>query len=423
MNRVVVTGMGVVSPIGSTLTDFQNNLRNGKSGITYCKDLASVNCACHYAGIPIYDGHNDEIINKYYTRNLDGAIKYALSAGIDAWHDAKFEIPNLNSNYINEDKGIIVGSCGSGFEYFARVINTIDNGNCKKMGSWGEVNIMQSGPATFLSNLFAISGFIETISSACATGTETLVRAYKKIKNGELSAIIAGGCDPVSIYIWSGFDAMRLLCRKHDGENMASCPMSSNTTGFVPGAGAGMLVLENLETAKKRGAKIYAEIIGAAINYGGQRCGGSMTLPNSSKVIECVKSTVTEAQISPSDIDYINGHLTGTMADSIEISNWCKALNLKNKYPYINSTKSIVGHTLGAAGAIEAIATILQMNGRFVHASLNSRPIHPEIEKIYDARMIPKDTVENEDINYAISANFGFGDVNACIVLKNPKLV
>lgn len=417
-NRVVVTGMGVVSPIGSTLNSFQNNLIEGNSGINYCKDLESINCACHYAGIPLYDGHNDKIINKYYTPSVDQAIRFALSAGIDAWLDAKFEIPDLNSNYINEDKGIIVGSCVSGYEYFGRVKNIIDKGDCKKMGSWAVVNTMQSGPATFLTNLFAISGYVETISSACATGCDALIRAYKKIKNGDLPVILAGGCDPMSIYIWSGFDAMRLLSRKHDGKTIASRPMSIDTTGFVPGAGAGMLVLESLDNAIKRKAKIYAEIIGGSVNYGGQRFGGSMTLPNSDKVIECISNAVKEAQIMTTDIDYINGHLTGTMADSIEISNWCKALNIKEKYPYINSTKSLIGHTLGAAGALEAIATILQMNGRFVHASLNSRPLHPEIEKIYDEKKIPIRMEENVDINYAISANFGFGDVNACIVLK-----
>lgn len=423
MNRVVVTGMGLVSPIGSTLTDFQNNLRNGKSGITYCKDLASVNCACHYAGIPIYDGHNDEIINKYYIKDLDEAVHYALSAGIDAWSDAKFDIPEAYSNYTNEDKGVIVGSCASGLEYFARKKNIVDNGNHKKFGSWGIVNTMQSGPATFLTNLFAISGCVETISSACATGCEALVRAYKKIKAGELTAVLAGGCDPTSIYIWAGFDAMRLLCRRRDGECVASRPMSADSTGFVPSAGAGMLVLEDLDNALKRKAKIYAEIIGGSVNYGGQRHGGSMTLPNSEKVIKCIRNAVDEAKIKASDIDYINGHLTGTKADPIEISNWIKALNIKNKYPYINSTKSLIGHTLGAAGAIEAIATILQMNGKFIHASLNSRPLRPEIEKIYDDSKISENTIENIDINHSISANFGFGDVNACLVLKNSRLV
>jgi 3-oxoacyl-(acyl-carrier-protein) synthase len=111
------------------------------------------------------------------------------------------------------------------------------------------------------------------------------------------------------------------------------------------------------------------------------------------------------------------------MADSIEVGNWVKALDLHAHFPYINSTKSLIGHTLGAAGAIETIATILQMNGRFVHASLNSRPLNPEIEKIYDAQMIPEETIENIDINYAIKANFGFGDVHACLVINNPNLI
>jgi 3-oxoacyl-(acyl-carrier-protein) synthase len=217
---------------------------------------------------------------------------------------------------------------------------------------------------------------------------------------------------------------MRLLCRNSNDEpTKANRQMSALAKGFAPAAGAGMLVLEDYEHAKGRGAKIYAEILGGHINAGGQRNGGSMTLPNSKRVVDCIRRALEKSTIKAEQIDYINGHLTSTMADAIEVVNWCNALSLKDKFPYLNSTKSLIGHTIGAAGAIETIATILQMNGRFVHASLNSRPLHPEIEKVYDARMIPEETVENVDISYAVKANFGFGDVNACFVMRNPSLI
>ena len=197
--------------------------------------------------------------------------------------------------------------------------------------------------------------------------------------------------------------------------------MNENASGFVPSAGAGILVVESMEHAKSRGAKIYAEIAGACVNSGGQRIGGSMTSPNSQKAVECIQNALKMAEICSEDISYINGHLTGTMADPLEVANWCRALNLRNDFPYINSTKSLIGHALGAAGAIETIATVLQMHQKFVHVSRNCLPLHAEIAKIYDSAKIPQQTIENVDMEYAAKASFGFGDVNACLVLKKYR--
>ena len=422
--RVVVTGMGVVSPIGSTIEEFQKNLFDAKSGITYCKMLEEKNFVCRVAGIPKYDGHNDELMGKYFPLETDKAIKYAVSAAIDAWRDAGFELPDVYADETNENLGIVAGSVCAGHNFFIERKDLIDSGLVKKLGSWYPINAMHSGVAAFLSNIFAASSTVEYVSSACATGSESIVRAFDRIKSGDAEMMLAGGCDADSPYLWAGFDTMRLLCRNSNDEpTKANRQMSALAKGFAPAAGAGMLVLEDYEHAKGRGAKIYAEILGGHINAGGQRNGGSMTLPNSKRVVDCIRRALEKSTIKAEQIDYINGHLTSTMADAIEVVNWCNALSLKDKFPYLNSTKSLIGHTIGAAGAIETIATILQMNGSFVHASLNSRPLHPEIEKVYDARMIPEETVENVDISYAVKANFGFGDVNACFVMRNPSLI
>ncbi len=423
-NRVVVTGMGVVSPIGSTLNEFQRSLREARSGIVYSKELDSKNFVCKVAGVPKYDCHNDHIMERYFPLDCDTAIKYAVSAAIDAWQDAGLEIPDMYSEITDDDTGLIIGSVCAGSGYILKRKELIDSGLVKKLGSWYNVNGMHNGAPAFLSNILAISNTVEYISSACATGAEATIKAYERIKNGEAIRMISGGFEADSPYLWAGFEAMRLLCRNsNDNPIMANRQLSALAKGFAPGAGAGMLVLEDYDNAINRGAKIYAEILGGHLNAGGQRNGGSMTFPNSIRVVECIKRALKKSGVNASQIDYINGHLTGTMADSIEVGNWVKALDLHAHFPYINSTKSLIGHTLGAAGAIETIATILQMNGRFVHASLNSRPLNPEIEKIYDAQMIPEETIENIDINYAIKANFGFGDVNACLVIKNPNLI
>lgn len=422
--RVVVTGMGVVSPIGSTIDEFQKNLREGNSGITYCKMLEEKNFVCRVAGIPKYDGHNDELMSRYFPLDADKAIKYAVSAGLDAWRDAGFEIPDIYSTQTNDDLGIVVGSVCAGHNYFLQKKEMVDDGLIKKLGSWYPINAMHSGAPAFLSNILTASNSVEYLSSACATGSEAIFRAYNKIRNGDALIMLVGSSDADSPYLWAGFDTMRLLCRdSNDAPEAANRQLSSTAKGFAPAAGAGMLVLESLEFAQKRGARIYAEILGGHTNAGGQRDGGSMTMPNSRRVVECIVKAVEKSGITAEDIDYINGHLTSTIADAIEVKNWCTALNLKNNFPYINSTKSLIGHTIGAAGSIETIATILQMNNNFIHLSRNSRPLHPNIVAIYDEDKIPDKTIENVTINYAIKANFGFGDVNACIVLKNPRLV
>lgn len=419
-NRVVITGMGVVSPIGSTLSDFADALHKGKVGIIYSKDMEEKNFVCRVAGIPKSVAHNMDTIKRILPEYGDKSIIYTLSAGIDAWLDAGFELPQIGSNDGNDSLFIIVGSSCAGFDYFSRMKNIVDDGHVKRLGSWPASNTMHSAPAAFLSGFLGASGRVESLSSACASGTESLAVAYNMIVNGVAEMVLAGGCDPDSPYVWAGFEAMRLICRNGNDEPLsASRPMSELARGFVPSAGAGMFVIENMEHAKARGAKIYAEIVGSCVNSGGQRNGGSMTFPNSSKAVECISKAVKDAKVNLKDIAYINGHLSSTMADSIEVANWCKALELKSEFPYINSTKSLIGHALGAAGAIETIATILQMKHRFVHASKNCSPLHPEISKIYDSNKIPQQTIENVDIEYAAKASFGFGDVNACLIFKS----
>jgi 3-oxoacyl-(acyl-carrier-protein) synthase len=420
-NSVAITGMGVVSPIGSTLPDVLSALHEGKSGISYSKELEEKNFVCRVAGIPKPVVHNMETISRIVPEFGDKSIIYALSAGIDAWEDAGFELPDMQSSS-SCDVSVVVGSTCAGYDYFSRMKSLIDEGRVKKLGSWFVANTMHSGPSAFLSGLLGASTRVESLSSACASGTEAIARAYELVANGVADVVLAGGCDPDSPYVWAGFDAMRLLCRNgNDNPQEASRPMSQLASGFVPSAGAGMLVVENMEHAKARGARIYAKIVGACVNSGGQRNGGSMTFPNSDKAVECIRNAVAIAGINPSEINYINGHFSSTMADSVEVANWCKALEIKQDFPYINSTKSLIGHTLGAAGAIETIATILQMKHRFVHNSRNCMPLHPEILRIYDSDKIPQKTIENTDIKYAAKASFGFGDVNSCLVLKSYR--
>ena len=230
--------------------------------------------------------------------------------------------------------------------------------------------------------------------------------------------MMAGGSEGASPYIWGGFDAMRVICRKYnDNPAAGSRPMSASACGFVPGSGGAMLVLEDLETALLRGARIYAEILGGHVNSGGQRMGGSMTAPNPEGVKRCIRAAVADAGIDPAEIDAINGHLTATFADPYEVKNWAAALErTPENFPYINSTKSLVGHCLGAAGAIECVATILQLYKGFLHPSINSEDVHPDIAQFADK--IPQKCMEYPQLRIFAKAGFGFGDVNSCLIFK-----
>lgn len=195
--------------------------------------------------------------------------------------------------------------------------------------------------------------------------------------------------------------------------------MSEKAHGFVPGSGAGILVLETLESALQRDAKIYGEFVGSAVNCGAQRGGGTMTYPNKDGVVRALNNAFLYSPYEPKDIDYVNGHLSGTVADRLEVSNWCDVLQReKGDFPYINSTKALIGHCLGAAGALEFNAMILQLEHNFIHAALNTNDLDPEIEAMIGREAVPLERVERDDIKLAAKASFGFGDVNSVILYR-----
>jgi 3-oxoacyl-(acyl-carrier-protein) synthase len=230
--------------------------------------------------------------------------------------------------------------------------------------------------------------------------------------------MLCGGSEAATHYIWAGFDAMRVLNRRSNEEpEKASRPMSASAGGFVPGAGAGVLLLESEESARARGAEIHAEVAGQGINCGGHRMGGSMTAPNPESVRRCVLAALKDAGVDGSEVDAVNGHLTATGADPREVGSWSAALGRgPGELPAITATKSMIGHTLGAAGAVESVASILMLKGGYVHPSINCEDVHPDIEP--HAASIPHELREMPDMKVIVKAGFGFGDVNACLVFK-----
>jgi 3-oxoacyl-(acyl-carrier-protein) synthase len=263
---------------------------------------------------------------------------------------------------------------------------------------------------------------VTTNSSACTTGTESILMAFERIKLGQAKRILAGSTSDSGPYIWGGFDAMKVCTFKHnETPEQGSRPMSATASGFVPSSGAGALLLEDLETALSRGAKIYAEVLGGNVNSGGQRGLGTMTAPNPTAVQKCIKKAIDNAGIHPNEIDAINGHLTATSKDRLEIQNWSEALNRSGvDFPYINSLKSMVGHCLSGAGSIESVASVLQLHKDFIFPNINCEDLHPEITAIIHPSKIPQVLIERE-LNLIAKASFGFGDVNGCVLFKKFK--
>ncbi|WP_081990214.1 beta-ketoacyl-[acyl-carrier-protein] synthase family protein [Psychroserpens sp. Hel_I_66] len=421
-NRVVITGLGVVAPNGVGLDAFSKAIKKGESGITFHQQLADLNFSCCIGGIPqISEEKKLEYLTPLQLRGFNSSgILYGCMAGIDAWKDAGFLVDDTSD--LDFDSGTIFGTGTSGVEKFREAIYKLDEGEVKRLGSTVVVQTMASGISAFLGGILGLGNQVTTNSSACTTGTEAILMGYERIKNNQAKRMLVGSCSDDGPYIWGGFDAMRVMTYKYNEiPEKGSRPMSESASGFVPGAGAGALVLESLESALQRNATIYAEVLGGNINSGGQRNGGTMTAPNAEAVQRCIKDAIKNANISAEDIDTINGHLTATSKDSLEVENWTKALNRKgDDFPYINSLKSMVGHCLAAAGSIESVATVLQLNEQFVFPNINCEDVHPEISALISEEKIITKSLKTE-LNIAAKASFGFGDVNGCVIFKRYK--
>ena len=418
--RVVVTGMGVVAPNAIGLADFDAALRAGRSGLRHVPRLAELNFGCTVAGVP---QGADAVAEAYFGPDqllaMNGNHRYGSIAAVDAWVDAGFERPDPADDRVYWEAGAVLGTGVGGLDTAGeRLVPLTDAGQVRRLGSTIVEQVMGSGISARVSGLLALGNQVTSNSSACSTGTEAIVAGAERIRSGLAERMLCGGSEGASHYIWAGFDAMRVLSRRFNAEpERASRPMSASAGGFVPAAGAGVLHLESLESASRRGARIYAELLGSALNCGGHRGGGSMTAPNPDAVRRCIRAALADAGVEPREIDAVNGHLTATGADPNELRAWAEALErAPADLPPISSTKSMIGHALGAAGAIESVACIQMLRGGYVHPSLNCEDVHPRIEPY--AASIPHVLRPLPQLRTIAKASFGFGDVNACVVFR-----
>jgi 3-oxoacyl-(acyl-carrier-protein) synthase len=413
--------MGVVAPNGVGIPAFLQAIQNGISGIKFIPLAKELYFNCQVCGVPDFEfSHLKDYLSEVTFYGLKGStIGYAIKAAADAWLDAG---NTLYDGKIHWETGCIFGNSIADTEAMKRIISLVDAKQSKKLGSRMVEQMMNSGSTAYITGLLGLGNRIITNSSACATGSQAVLMGYEYIKYGMAKRMLVGSNEYIDNYIFGAFDAMRVLARKfNQTPEKASRPMSASACGFVPGSGAGALVLEDLEFALARNATIYAEVLGGATNSGAQQGTGSMTSPNAEGVVHCIVDALKDSNVEPRDIDLISGHLTATMADKMEIENWSVALNRKSKdFPLTNSLKSMIGHCLSAAGSIEIVSVILQIIHQFVHPNINLEDPNPEILDIASATCFPVKRL-NKNLNIVAKANFGFGDVNACVIFSKYK--
>lgn len=401
MRRVVITGMGIVSSIGNNKKEVLNSLRDGTSGVSFSEEYKTLGFRSHvHAPIKLDPA---KYIDRKLIRFMGDAAAYAYLAMHEAIEDA-----GLDESQISDPRtGLIVGSGGGSNKNLVDAIDTLRERGAKKVGPTLVPRIMASTDSACLSVAYKIKGVNYSISSACATSAHCIGNAYEIIKAGSQDMIFAGGSDELH---WAGsllFDAMGALSSSYnDSPEVASRPYDVNRDGFVISGGGGILVLEEREHALKRGARIYAEITG----YGATSDGFDMVKPSGEGAARCMQLAVATAQ---RPINYINAHGTSTPAGDIAEINAIKSV-FDNKTPVISSTKSLTGHGLGAAGANEAIYSLLMMANDFISASANIF----ELDEGAKGVTIADKRIDNAGLQALMSNSFGFGGTNASLVFE-----
>lgn len=403
MKRVVVTGMGIVSSIGNNKIEVLDSLKSGKSGITYCPDYAELEFRSHIHGT--IDIDLNSLIDRKIKRFMGDSAGFSYIAMREAIEDAALEEDNIS----NTRTGLIVGSGGGSNANLQEAIDILRSRGARKIGPTMVPRIMASTNSACLSVAYKIKGVNYSISSACATSAHCIGNAYEIIQAGKQDIIFAGGGEEVHWTSTLLFDCMGALSSKYnDQPETASRPYDANRDGFVISGGGGILVLEELEHALARDAKIYAEVVG----YGATSDGYDMVKPSGEGAVRCMQQAMESVD---TEVDYINAHATSTPAGDITELTAIKEV-FKDKSPIISATKSQTGHGLGAAGVNESIYSLLMLENDFVAASLNVSEPDPAAEGMH----IAFKRNDNPGLNTVMSNSFGFGGTNACLVFQKP---
>ena len=408
-NRVVVTGLGAVSPIGIGKENFWNALTSGTNGIGRITLFDATDYTSQIAG-EVLDFEPAQFIDKKEIKRMDRYTQFALAATKLAFDDAK-----LDGDKIDGDRaGVFVGTGIGGMDTLHNQYQKLFAKGPSRISPFFIPMMIANMAAGNIAIAFKLHGPCECIVTACASGTNAIGDAFRTIQRGEADLMFAGGTEAaISPAGVAGFAQMKALCSDHnDDPAHASRPFDKNRSGFVMGEGAGIIVLEKLEHAQARGAHIYAEIVG----YGRNDDAYHITTPAPGGLTQCkcMKLALDDAGLKPQEIDYVNAHGTSTHFNDQSETEAIKLLFGEHAYKLaVSSTKSMTGHMLGAAGGIEAVATILSIENNIVHPTINYETPDDDLDLNY----VPN-AAQTRTINAAISNSFGFGGHNACLVFK-----
>ena len=406
--RVVVTGLGMVTPIGTEVNQSWQNLCNGKPGITEITRFDTTGFGAKIAG-EVKDFNAEDFIDKKLARRMDRYIHFALASAQMAIEDAKLKI----ADNLKERVGVIVGTTGGGIETWEKNQRLLLQGALHEISPFFIPAYITNMAAAQIALRFGAKGPNFAPTTACAAGTHALGDAFRLIQRGDVEVMMAGGSEagvnPLSI---AGLDAMRALSHRNDAPQKASRPFDRDRDGFVTGEGAGIVVLEELDFALERGANIYAEVVGYGANCDAYHI--TSPSPDGKGATRCMRLALADADIAPDEVDYINAHGTSTVRnDRSETMAIKAAFGEHARKLAISSNKSMIGHLWGGSGAVEAIFTIFTIKQGIIPPTINYETPDPECDLDYVPNRARKAKVKT-----AISNSFGFGGTNGVLVFK-----
>ncbi|KPD02571.1 beta-ketoacyl-ACP synthase II [Moellerella wisconsensis] len=407
--RVVVTGLGMLSPVGNTVESSWKAVCDGQSGISLIEHFDTTNHATKFAGVVKEFNHEDYGLSRKDARKMDPFIQYGIAAGQQALQDSGLEITEANATRI----GAAIGSGIGGLGLIQDNCESLGAGGPRKVSPFFVPSTIINMVAGHLSIIHGFKGPSISIATACTSGVHNIGHAARMIVYGDADVMIAGGAEKATTPLGvAGFGAARALSTRNDDPQAASRPWDKNRDGFVLGDGAGIIVLEEYEHAKARGAKIYAEIVG----FGMSSDAYHMTSPaeNGEGAALAMVNALKDAQISAQDIGYINAHGTSTHAGDIAEAQAVETVFGMGTDVLVSSTKSMTGHLLGAAGAIESIFTILALRDQIVPPTINL----DEPDEACKLDFVPGAARKVENMEYALCNSFGFGGTNGSLIFR-----
>ncbi|OAT47103.1 3-oxoacyl-[acyl-carrier-protein] synthase, KASII [Proteus hauseri ATCC 700826] len=407
--RVVVTGIGMLSPVGNNAEASWEAVCGGQSGISLIEDFDTSHHATKFAGLVKDFNHEDYNLSRKDARKMDLFIQYGIAAGVQAFADSGLEVTEANASRI----GAAIGSGIGGLGLIEDNHTSMTNGGPRKISPFFVPSTIINMVAGHLSIIYGLRGPTISIATACTSGVHNIGHAARIIAYGDADVMLAGGAEKATTPLGlGGFGAVRALSTRNDNPQAASRPWDTDRDGFVLGDGAGVLVLEEYEHAKNRGAKIYAEIVG----FGMSSDAYHMTSPaeNGAGAALAMENALNDAGISAANVGYINAHGTSTNAGDIAEAQAVEAVFGKGTDVLVSSTKSMTGHLLGAAGAVESIFTILALRDQIAPPTINL----DNQDENCRLDFVPHKARKVENMEYALCNSFGFGGTNGSVLFK-----